>query len=69
MPIEIGTEGIGEVYVGNESIGQVYAGLDLVWSKTSAATFITGHSVSLSTNGTLYSNSDRYSRCNLYNIY
>ena len=51
MPIEIGTEGIGEVYVGNESIGQVYAGLDLVWSKTSAATFITGHSVSLSTNG------------------
>ncbi len=39
MGINIGTEGIGEVFVGTESIGRVYAGTELVWQKAAAAPY------------------------------
>ncbi len=33
MPINIGTEGVGEIFVGTESIGRVYVGTELVWQR------------------------------------
>ena len=49
MPINIGTSGVGAVYVGDQAVSAVYAGDDLVWTSGS---FITGAIGSLLNDGT-----------------